>query len=279
MNSSICLDQIRLIIFDLDFTILNSEHILGERTKDVLKACQDQQIMVTFATGKNWDAAQEIADALQINHPIVLANGALIKTRQGEIMEKTLLPWPALRHIIEICEKSHHDLVVYLDDDVYIKTMTDNLELLQSLGSLDMREVGDWQTMWARLPQAHKCMVVDCQSRQHLFDLEAQLRKNLENSIEFCQTLPAIMDMTAKGVSKGNALLRLCAYLGVEPGQVLAFGDGNNDAGMLSIAGMGIAVANASTHIKAIADVLVPSNEREGPAQFLDYLLKNRSAA
>jgi len=279
MNSSICLDQIRLIIFDLDFTILNSEHNLGERTKAVLKACRDRQIMVTFATGKNWDAAQDIADALQIDYPIILANGALIKTRQGEIIEKTLLRWPALQSIIDICERNQHDLVVYLNDDVYIKTMTENLALLQSLGSLDMREVGDWQTMWARLPQAHKCMVVDCQSRQHLFDLEAQLRKNLENSIEFCQTLPAIMDMTAKGVSKGNAMLRLCAYLGVEPAQVLAFGDGNNDAGMLSIAGMGIAVANASTHIKAIADMLVPSNEREGPAQFLDYLLKNRSAA
>jgi len=85
--------------------------------------------------------------------------------------------------------------------------------------------------------------------------------------------------MTAKGVSKGNALLRLCTYLGVEPAQVLAFGDGNNDAGMLSIAGMGIAVANASTHIKAIADVLVSSNDREGPAQFLEYMLQIRASA
>jgi len=60
---------------------------------------------------------------------------------------------------------------------------------------------------------------------------------------------------------------------------VMAFGDGNNDAGMLSVAGIGIAVANASTHIKAIADMLVPSNEQEGPAQFLEYMLQIRASA
>ena len=72
------------------------------------------------------------------------------------------------------------------------------------------------------------------------------------------------IDLIIKNQNKGNALLKLCDHFGISLDECIAFGDGGNDVEMLSMAGCGYAVANASEEAKKAADKIIDSNENQG---------------
>ena len=72
------------------------------------------------------------------------------------------------------------------------------------------------------------------------------------------------------GCSKGTALQWLCQHLGVDPSQVVAFGDGENDKEMLEFAGLGLAVANAGEVCQAVADGVIGACDQDGVAIYLE---------
>ena len=72
------------------------------------------------------------------------------------------------------------------------------------------------------------------------------------------------MEIVAEGCSKASGLKTLLDYLKVAPGEVMAIGDHTNDIEVLSMVGMGVAVANAQEEVKAIADYVTEKERAEG---------------
>lgn len=81
------------------------------------------------------------------------------------------------------------------------------------------------------------------------------------------------VEVMAEGVSKATGLAQVCARLGVDRAEVLAFGDALNDLEMLQWAGRGVAVANAIDVVKDVADEIAPANVDDGVAQVIEALL------
>ena len=78
-------------------------------------------------------------------------------------------------------------------------------------------------------------------------------------------------------VHKGNALLKLCAYLNIDPSQTMAFGDGLNDVTMLKTAGIGVAMGNAAPQVKEAADFITDTNDNDGVAKAIEqFCFENR---
>ena len=87
------------------------------------------------------------------------------------------------------------------------------------------------------------------------------------------RALPLIAgEISEHGVSKGEALLRICRYLGADPDGCIAFGDYANDIPMLRYAGLSFAMENAAPSVQAAADYVAPSNAEDGVAQVLETL-------
>jgi Cof subfamily protein (haloacid dehalogenase superfamily) len=82
-----------------------------------------------------------------------------------------------------------------------------------------------------------------------------------------------LLEISAAGVSKATGLARLASEHGVDPGQVVAFGDMPNDLPMLTWAGLGVAVANAHPAVLEVADEVTASNDDDGVALVLERLL------
>ena len=78
------------------------------------------------------------------------------------------------------------------------------------------------------------------------------------------------MEITSAQADKGQALQTLCDHLGITMAQTIAFGDGGNDVNMLQMAGVGVAMGNASDAVKAFAGHATLSNEEDGVADFLE---------
>ena len=85
---------------------------------------------------------------------------------------------------------------------------------------------------------------------------------------------PHFIEFAAGSASKESALRVLTQLLGITSAQVMAFGDAENDAEMLSFAGIGVAMGNAAEILKQIADMVTASNAEDGVAQTIEKLLK-----
>ena len=83
---------------------------------------------------------------------------------------------------------------------------------------------------------------------------------------------PAV-DIVRAGTDKSLALDWLARYLGIGSSRVWAFGDGMNDLGMLTWAGRGHAMGNASAEVKRHADVIVGSHDDHGVAEVIEAML------
>ena len=279
MMKYISLDQIKILIFDIDGSLVDSSLRVAPRTLQVLQKYREVGIPFTLATGKNWDAIKKLVKDLEIDVPVILSNGTIIRNGQGDLIERIILPPHALEYAIEFSEKSGYDLMIYYDQDIYVKRETYNIQLMFKYGSTRVIEVGDWDAMRDKFPLVHKFMVIERKKPLDLYKVEKIMREDLGDSVEYCQSLPAMFEVMPKGVTKGSAISRLCAHMGFDSDAVIAFGDGNNDKEMLAAAGLGVVLANGSSIAKANADLVVPSVERCGPAQFLQYILDNRSIA
>lgn len=263
-----------LIVFDIDGTVHDSDHNLHPFTQQTLLKLHEYSFPFTLATGKNLPATKKTADALDIRLPLILSNGCMLQKRTGEILHKSTLPINVTMTVIQICERMDLDLALYLDDDIYIRKMNHNYEILLEYGSPELIPVAEWAELDGKLAIIHKLMVIDRISRENLLSLEQVYRENIREKVEYCYTLDEMLEVMPAGVSKKSALQYLLDQESITFENVMAFGDGDNDVEMISEAGLGIAVENGSEKVKEAADLIIPSCDENGPAKFLDQLIK-----
>ena len=125
ITPKISLRDFRLIVFDIDGTLIGPSHVLHPYTREILLKLRGYGIQITLATGKNLPATQQTADDLEIEIPLVLSNGAMIETRQGVILAKSVLPVQVIKRITEICDDTNCNLVMYLDNEILMKEMNE----------------------------------------------------------------------------------------------------------------------------------------------------------
>ena len=93
-------------------------------------------------------------------------------------------------------------------------------------------------------------------------------------ALDYVSSDPGVIDITPRGVGKWSALLELCRMEGIPPENVAAAGNYLNDRDMIEHAGIGIAVGNALTEIKALADIVLQHDcEHDAIAELVDKLL------
>jgi hypothetical protein len=273
MNNTYRLSDYKLIVFDIDGTLVGSSHELDLYTRDTLLQLHDLGIPFTLATGKILPATKAQADELRIQLPLIMANGSVLQKRHGEVLYNAALPVDVTKRAIQICEELNKDLVIYIIDQLYIKKMNDNIYLIYSNVSSGMNELGDWELINSRISQVTKCLVVDIHDQLNLIEMGRIFEKEFSGVADIVHTSTKLVEILPKGISKATAVKSLADSLGVRMDQVMAFGDYDNDAPMLSAVGLGIAVENASAAALAAADLVIGSCEENAPAKFLKSLI------
>ena len=273
MNNTYRLSDYKLIVFDIDGTLVGSSHVLDLYTRDTLLQLHDLGIPFTLATGKILPATKAQADELRIQLPLIMANGSVLQKRHGEILYNAALPVDVTNRAIQICEELNKDLVIYIIDQLYIKKMNDNIYPIYSNVSSGINELGDWEIINSRISQVTKCLVVDIENQQNLIELGNIFLKEFEGRADIVHTSTKLVEILPLGVTKATAVKRMADEMGIRMEEVMAFGDYDNDAPMLSAVGLGIAVENASAAAKAAADLIIGSCEDDAPAKFLRELI------
>ena len=277
------MNQIRLIAFDLDGTLLKDNKELTPRTLDALKKASKAGIYLVPTTGRLYDGVPEEIRTLPFIRYVIGANGAQVydawekKTiRRAEMNRDEILQFfHAAEHASAIvgCYKGGK---AYMgrEDMEKMEAYSPGQVLFRMMRRiyLPVEDLKTYLLESGETVQKLMLFFADLEERRQVLEemkaslLELSLSSSAINNIE----------VNAKEANKGAALRFLSEYLNIEREATAAFGDGSNDITMLLEAGTGFAMENACLEAKEAADRIALSNEQEGVAHMINEILKSR---
>jgi Cof subfamily protein (haloacid dehalogenase superfamily) len=249
-------NTIRLIALDLDGTLIGRDLTLPERNRRVLAAAMEAGCWVTIATGRSFIPTSRFASDLQLNAPLVLYQGALVQDhRDGHVIHRDTLPLDLAREVAQFV--ADQQLVAQVHDwdgTAYTARTNPFIERMRTITGAPATPVDNLVTWLERPPL--KFLFIDEPTR--IDGLVQRLHTQFGARVAVVRSHELIVEITAPQVSKARALSVLATHLGVPREAILAMGDHDNDADMLTWAGLGIAMPDASPAARAAADMVAP---------------------
>ena len=269
-----------LIGFDMDGTILNSQKTISPRTLDAVNRAARMGKRVILSTGRCISELEEFRDVLASVSHYVCESGALIyDAGRQRVLHSETLPPDLVDQVLEIA--AHEDVMVYM------MSSGQALANKSQVADTGRYHMGIYQKMMDRVVNKTDDIAALYREKHfpveklNLFSASADIRERLHSRI--CR-LPlalayaegASLELSPLNVSKASGLVWLCRHLDIPLHKTIIVGDTDNDAQVLQIAGLSVAMGNALPHIKEGCDVVVADNDHDGCAEAVDlYLLKD----
>jgi len=264
---------VRAVAMDLDRTILPDTL---EFTPELVRAVgrvRGAGIDAIVATGRMFASARPYALQLGVTAPVICYQGALVADpATGEWLLHRPMDVALAHEVIEAVSAAGFHMNVYVDDRLFVEELNEEAVTYARHARLEAHAVGNLLE-WLDRPTT-KIVVVG--EPEALDGLEDDLRGQFDGRAFIAKSLPVFLELALPGVSKGAALEFVCERLGIDPGAVVAFGDGANDVELLETAGLGVRVADADAALGPVAGWTVPSVGDDGVAGFLDALVDSR---
>lgn len=271
--------DIKLIAIDLDGTLLDNKKRLSDINRQALIQCVQKGIWIVPCTGRTVHGIPEEIKGISGIRYAITTNGAVIE----DMEEKTVIDTRMLsrEQALELLHlvKAYH--VMY---DPYI----DRRGITEPRFYEHLTEYGlppELQDMVHKTRDVHP-NIIEFVEKNHkpvekvnLFFPEMEERARLRAELELRQdilvtsSIPNNLEINAIGATKGEAILRLASYLGIDGKQTMAIGDGENDLSMIQKAGIGVAMKNGSKELLAAADYITSTNEENGVASAINRLI------
>ena len=278
--------NIRMIGLDLDGTLLTDKKELTPRTREALVKAIQSGVTVLVATGRPWMGVPEELRSFPGMSYALTSNGArVLDTRTNAVLiERLIEPGPA-KKALEICGKYDTLQEIYFDGQGYAQA--DKIQLVERYH----KNPNMWEYMRkTRIPVDDIHALLEWENRgldkvQALFaDMEERKKAweelSREEDLELVGSLGYNIEINARGVNKGTALVELGRLLGIRREEIMACGDGDNDTVMLREAGFGVAMGNAEEETKDAADYITLTNEEEGVADAIEkFVLRGGEGA
>ncbi|MCP5094180.1 MAG: HAD family phosphatase [Chloroflexi bacterium] len=262
-----------MIAIDLDGTLLNNFGQLPANGSDLIKKAFDAGIHIIISTTRNYKYVQQICTRLKINDPIVCANGSIIfESPNGTLWQEHLIPPTVAERICQIADDNDWELSISIGEMTYLKQRPG-----QTLGQLNEHTEIVANNRAALVGQPHRILTWHLQAIKEIQELCQNEFLGMCRTEVFNKPSGELhsLGIFAQDANKGVALRFVLAKLGIEPNQVMAIGDNNNDLPMFDLAKFKVAMGNSTDAIKQMATIIAPSNEDEGVAWALEkYVFK-----
>lgn len=284
---------IKLIALDLDGTLLTSQKTIDEETKKRLLMAQDRGISIVIATGRDKGGIDFVSEPLQLatrgKNYVAGVNGQIIYDfHHKEYSVDTVFDGKDATRVMKLAEKMNFEVISCCGYDHYdyVKPFLKFLKKARSIIKGKPMDYGFQQGKRRFIPvknsnyqitsDVNKFVLIQTASyfKKHLSEIREELK-----DFEILAVGPAWIEIMPKGVSKGNALLKIGKEHGILPEEMMAFGDAENDLSMFQAVKYGIAMGNAMDTLKEIAYDVTDTNENCGIAKALDkYIFEKEDA-
>lgn len=260
----------RLLLFDLDGTLLTQARRVHERNLEVLQELMRQGVLVSLATGRSPKSAAKHVQQLGPKVPLIHFNGALVRdVGTGEIVFQRKLPYAHALSALAVGAEMGLHANLYIDDDILIDHRTQVSRTSEAKDGVPHTVVGDLLEHLMDLRRDPiKLLFI---GEPDLFEAFAEeVAMATSGGCEVVNSEPDYFEVLPPGVSKETAMVELALHLSVDIEEVIAFGDNLNDLEMLRSAGMGVAMGNSHEAVLKAADVVLDTNDTDAIAFFLE---------
>lgn len=265
----------KLLVLDVDGTLLNDEREISKRTLAALLKVQQMGVRIVLASGRPTYGLMPLAKTLELGNYggfVLSYNGCqIIKAQNGEILFERRINPEMLPYLEKKARKNGFTIFTY-HDDTLITDSPDNEYIKNEalLNNLKIIREDEFSTAIDFAPC--KCMLVSDKEKA-LIGLEQHWEKRLAGTLDAFRSEPYFLEVVPCGVNKANTLGALLEHLGVTREEVIAVGDGVCDVTMLQLAGMGVAMGHSQDSVKVCADYVTASNEEDGVALAVEKLI------
>lgn len=267
--------QISLVVTDLDGTLWHTDDHVPDTVVDAIAAVERRGIPLLIATGRRLTSTRVPLARIGVAPPAVVLNGALgVDLTTGQRFHRSPFPTAEAVAVLEAFRSVGLDPVMYIDHPRYEVALSDdpstNPEHVAALG--DTAVVGDLhQFAMEEAVLGFSLIGVPHRDGVAAVDAIGELAEtHLDRSIDYPGT--AALTAAPRGQSKWDGVVAYCESAGLDPGAVLALGDGPNDVELLDNAALRLVPEVAHPSALDRADHVIPAALNGGWAVVLDHL-------
>ncbi len=258
--------KIKLIVADMDGTLLNNKKEIPSNMKEVLDVCNQNDVMFAIGTGRQMANIKNYFKDLQKDLLIIAENGSYAD-KNGETLFYSAIDQKYLPEIIDRSRNIEQcwpvlcsDTMAYIESDYAplveeCKKYYHHLEIVD-----DLKQVN-----------APICKVALCDLKGAEFNCAPQFA-DLQEQLQITVSAAIWLDISNLNINKGNTLAMLQEQMDISIEETMAFGDYLNDVSLLPRAKYSYAMENAHPELKKLANYIAPTNEEAGVAKvILEY--------
>ena len=250
----------KLLLFDLDGTLLQSDKTISQRTLSVLRKCRQEGILIGVSTSRSEQNSLVYLNELMPD--ILISSGGALVKYGTEYIYKADFSVAETKAIIDLARSvCGNDCEITIDtiDAHYWNYKVDPKKLDQRWGDSIYTDFSDFS---------------ECALKMCVEIFEKDKANELADRLSYCDCIRFSdgnwYKFTKKNVTKEQAIRKITEVCGFGTVSIIAFGDDYADIGMLELCGTGVAMGNAIEEVQERADVVIGSNDEDGIAVFLE---------
>ena len=278
MNNTERLKNIKIIVSDLDGTLLSDSGVIGIETKQLINQLQDYGVIFAFATGRLHSAVTGIAKELSIKSPVISLDGSMIRsTMDGSRIYESFVKKKHVRRALKFAEEQLLNIVLCHDEAIYYTDSNSNVPILSDKYGAKYKEVTSYDDYIDRTLEV--VLFSDAANSMRYVRDRFLFPFSIGSNISFYKSHRhpniSFLEIRRSGSTKGKGLERLLKHHKIKPNQAAVLGDWYNDISLFETDAFKVAVANAIPEIKRMADMVTSkSNNEEGAAKFFKKVLE-----
>ena len=260
----------KLVISDLDGTLLNEKHVLSEYTKKAIEKLNEKGVPFFLATGRHFLDLFDLKRELNLPETYSIScNGARVHGPNGELLISHNIDDDIANEVLNIELDTEISHSVFTDDKIYV------------FDEKELEAYGERQHMPFEFVNKENFKVkkpikwfYHCENHEKLVDLDIIIKDKWGAHVDTMFSMEECLEIMPKHVSKGYAIKEIAKLENINIDDIIAFGDGFNDLEMLSIVGKGCIMGNASEKLKRALpnNEIIGQNHEDAVAKYLEKL-------
>lgn len=267
--------SIKLVAIDIDGTLLNSAHQISPKVKETIKKANSQGVSIVLCTGRPLLGVTEQLKELDLygdNDYVITYNGSLVQaTKSKEVISKYTLSYEDFLDIEFMSRKIGTHL--HTTDEHALYTANRDISKYSVYEAFLVDMPLKYRTIDEMTPDMSIIKMMFIDEPGILDEAITKIPASFKEKYTTVKSSDFFFEILNKEVSKGNALARLANHLGIDQSETMAIGDNENDISMIEYAGVGVAMGNATTNVKNIANEITATNDEDGVAVVINKYL------
>lgn len=273
----------KLVACDLDETLLSTDKTVSKKNKEAIKKAREEYgIKFAIATGRSIQGANNVLKELDLlekeNEYSITVNGAIVVENKGNrLLSQTTLDAKTVEKIVRFAYAYDLCIQIFTTNDIKVlKPNKKEMDLLEHLNII--YEICELEDVIAKLDTLTITKVLfEKEDMDYLYAVDKEMDPALKDQLAISFSSGRYMECNVKGIHKGKGILALGEILGIDPSEIIAIGDNDNDIEMIKCAGLGVAVANASASVLKVADAVTKADHNhDAIAEVLEtYIFKS----